>query len=387
MMKSKITVLSAVLLLGASAASALEIKSGSDKVQVQLYGEIDRAVMYADDGNQDKVFHVDNTHSETRVGLNGEIAATESLTIGGSFEQLWQANPSHAVSMEEESVSGEFAGELAELYFAFSQAGKFSLGLGGMASDGGSEVDLSGTDVAGSVGVAYGGGGLAFYDAASGGYGHDGEETAVIAAFRRQCCELFNRVAADGLGKKNRLRYDTPSFAGFSFGIAAGEQETFDASLSYSGEFGGTQLEAMAAWADHGNLDDEFGNYKQINASASIFFPFGLNLTAGHGSRDMDEMPAGGDDPVFTYGKVGWKCDQLFSVGSTAISVDYGIYENASVLDAEQEGTATGVQLVQELEAYSTQLYAAWRKFALEDNSTADYEDISVVMAGARFSF
>lgn len=380
-----LSVLAASLLLTASAASALELKSGSDKVQLQLAGEVNRAVMYADDGNQDKVFHVDNTHSESRVSLNGEAAATEHLTVGGTLELLWQDNPSNAVSMETESISGEFVAELVEAYFNFSKIGKVSLGFGAMASDGSSEVDLSGTDIAGNAGVADAGGGLAFYDAASGSYGHDG--VTVGAAFQRQCCELFNRIAADGLGKRNRLRYDTPTFAGFSFGIAAGEQEIFDASLSYSGEFGGTQFEAMAAWADHGDLDEDFGNYTQINASASVLFPMGLNLTAGYGSRDMDIMSAGGDDPVFTYGKAGWICDQLFSVGSTAISVDYGVFENASILDAEQEGTAMGVQLVQELSAYSTQLYAAWRSFSLEDNTGADYEDISVVMAGAKFSF
>jgi hypothetical protein len=384
MMKSKITVLTAALLLGASAASALEIKSGSDKVQVQFYGEIDRAIMYADDGKQDNVFHVDNTHSETRVGLNGEVAA-EKLTVGGSVELLWQANPSNMVSMEEESISGEFAEELVEAYFDFSKAGKISLGFGAMASDGASEVDLSGTDIAGNVGVADAGGGFFFYDNASNSYGTD--DATVGTAFQRHCCELFNRIAADGLGKKNRVRYDTPTFGGFSIGIAAGEQEIFDASLSYSGEFGETQFEAMAAWADHGNLDDELGNYTQLNASASVLFPFGLNLTAGYGTRDIDDMPAGGDDPVFTYGKVGWICDQLFSVGSTAVSADYGVYENASVLDAGQEGKAVGVQLVQEISDWNTQLYAAWRNFSLEDSTGADYEDISLLMAGARFSF
>jgi hypothetical protein len=387
-MKNTITVLTAAMLLGASVASALEIKSGSDKVQTKIYGEIDRAVMYADDGHQDKIFHVDNSHSETRVGLNGEVAAADYLTVGGSVELLWQANPASMVSMEAESIAGEFAEELVEMYFDFSKAGKCSLGCGGMASAGSSEIDLSGTDIAGNAGVADAGGGLAFYDAASGSYGHDGEGGATVGeAFRRQCCELFNRIAADGLGKKNRVRYDTPSLAGFSFGVAAGEEETFDAALSYAGEFGGTRLEAIAAWADHGNLDDEFGNYTQINASASVLFPFGLNFTAGFGSRDMDAMPAGGEDPVFTYGKIGWKCDQMFSVGYTAVSVDYGVYENASVLDREQKGTAAGVQFVQELAEYSTELYAACRSFALEDNTGADYEDISVIMAGARFSF
>jgi len=380
--KQVITVLAAALLLGASAASALEIKSGSDKVQAKIYGEVNRAVMYADDGLEDKFFHVDNTNSETKVGLNGEVAAADSLTIGGNLELKWQSNPSHEVSMSEESIAGEFTDELVEVYFDFKNAGKFSIGQGGMASDGASEVDLSGTDIVGNSGVADVGGGLAFYDAASGGYGDEGG-TIVGEAFKRQCCDLFNRITTDGLGKRQRVRYETPDFAGFSIAAAAGEEDSADVALHYSGEFGGNQLEAMAAWSNPG----AGGEYAQINTSASVQFAFGLNLTAGFGTHDMDELPANGDDPVFTYGKIGWKCDQIFSVGSTAVSVDYGIYKNGTALDIEQEATAMGVQLVQELADYSTALFAGYRLFSLEDNTGADYEDISVVMAGAQFSF
>ncbi len=250
-----------------------------------------------------------------------------------------------------------------------------------MASDGASEVDLSGTDIVGNSGVADVGGGLAFYDTVSGGYGDEG--TIVSEVFKRQCCDLFNRITTDGLGKRNRVRYETPEFAGFSIAAAAGAEESTDVALMYSGEFNGNQLEAMAAWSNPG----EEGEYAQINASASLQFAFGLNLTAGFGTHDMDELPTQGDDPVFTYGKVGWKCDQLLSVGSTAISADYGIYKNGTALDIDQEATAVGVQFVQELANYSTELYAGYRLFSLEDNTEADYEDISVVMAGARVSF
>ncbi|WP_417910697.1 hypothetical protein [Candidatus Electronema sp. PJ] len=382
--QTTLTVLSAALLLSASAASALEIKSGNDKVQVQLYGEIDRAVMYADDGYQDKFFHVDNTNSETRIGLNGELSGdNDNLTIGSSLELKWQANPSHAVSMEEESIAGEFSEELVEVYFDFKNAGKFSIGQGSMASDGASEIDLSGTDIVGNSGVADIGGGLTFYDTAGGGYGGESGGTLVGEAFKRQCCDLFNRITSDGLGKRQRVRYDTPTFAGFSLGAATGAEDTADLALNYSGEFSGHQLQAIAAWSNPG----KGGDYAQINASASLLLSSGFNFTVGFGFHDMDNLPNDSDDPVFTYGKIGYKCDQLSSLGSTAISVDYGIYKNGTALNIEQEATALGVQFVQELSAYSTELFAGYRTFALEDNTNADYEDISIIMAGARLSF
>jgi hypothetical protein len=94
----------AALLLAASSASALEVKTGSDKVDVKLYGQIDRAVMYADDGDDSKFFHVDNNNSSTRIGVKGEVKATDALTVGSNLELEWKANSSDKVSMDEETT-------------------------------------------------------------------------------------------------------------------------------------------------------------------------------------------------------------------------------------------------------------------------------------------
>jgi predicted porin len=370
----------AMLLSGAVAASALEIDSGNDKVGVTLYGQLSRAVMAADDGNENKLFHVDNTHSESRIGLKGKVAASETLTVGGNFEVQWQSNPSDKVSIQEESISGEFKERLMEIYFDFDTIGKFSIGRGDMSSDDSSEVDLSGTRLGGDSGVADAGGGIAFYNAAptattTDAEGEEVEEQSITAA------DVFNQM--DGLSRRNRVRYDTPAFGGFSLGVAAGEKERADATLVYSGKFGnGTKLKAAVAYSDPGEDKD----YTQINGSASVLFGFGLNLTVAGGSRDLDNMPAGGDDPGFMYGKIGYKL-KLFPVGSSAFSCDYGVYENIEHQDAEEEGTAYGVQFVQKFSDWGTELYAAYRNLELEDNTGADYEPITVVLGGARIKF
>jgi hypothetical protein len=86
------------------------------------------------------------------------------------------------------------------------------------------------------------------------------------------------------------------------------------------------------------------------------------------------------------YGKVGYKA-KIFSIGTTACSVDYGVYENIENQNTGEEGTAFGVQVVQKISDYSTELFAAWRGFELEDSSDADYEPISIALAGVRLKF
>ncbi|MCW5202378.1 porin [Desulfobulbus sp. US4] len=368
----------AMLLGGAISASALDVKSGNDNVQLNLYGQINRAVMSVDDGNEDKIFHVDNTNSESKVGLNGKVSASEALTIGGNVEIQWQANPSEQVSMGEESISSEVKERKMEVYFDFEKFGKFSIGRGDMASNSSSEVDISGTSNAGNSGVADAGGGFEFYNAApiAMNAGEDAEVKPGITVGN-----VFNQM--DGLSRRNRVRYDTPTFAGFSLGVSAGEKERSDAALVYSGKFAdGTKLKAAVAYVDPGEGKD----YTQIDGSASVLFGFGLNFTVAGGSRDLDDMPANGEDPTFMYGKIGYKT-KIFSAGSTALSFDYGVYENIKNQDAEEEGTTYGVQFVQSLSDYNTDLVVGYRNFELEDNTSADYEPISLVIAGARIKF
>ncbi len=363
----------AMLLGGAVSASALEVKSGYDNVGLNLYGHINRAVMSVDDGNDSKIFHVDNTHSESRVGLKGKVSASESLTIGGNLEVQWQANPSEQVSMDEESISAELKERKIEVYFDFKKIGKFSIGKGQMASDDSSEVDLSGTALAGNSGVADAGGGFSFYDNTPAVLA-EGEEAKSVTV-----SNVFNQM--DGLSKKNRVRYDTPSLGGLSLGVSAGEKEMADAALTYSRELAdGTQFKAAVAYSDPGKY------YTQINGSASVLLGFGLNFTVAGGTRDLDKMPANGDDPTFMYGKIGYKA-KIFSTGSTACSFDYGVFTNIKNQDTEEEGTAYGVQVVQKLSDYNTELFAAYRNFELEDNTGADYEPITLAMGGVRLKF
>ncbi len=365
----------AILLGGAVSASALEVKSGNDKVDLNLYGHINRAVMSVDDGNESKIFHVDNSHSESRVGLKGKVAASESLTIGGNAEVQWQANPSEQVSMDEESISAELKERKMEVYFDVDKIGKLSVGRGDMASDETSEVDLSGTALAGNSGVADAGGGFAFYDNTPAVLA-EGEEAQSVTVSK-----VFNQM--DGLSKKNRVRYDTPSLGGLSLGVSAGEKEMVDAALTYSRELAdGTQFKAAVAYSDPG----EGKEYSQINGSASVLFGFGLNFTVAGGTRDLDDMPANGDDPTFMYGKIGYKA-KIFSTGSTACSFDYGVFSNIKNQATEEEGTAYGVQVVQKLSDYNTELFAAYRNFELEDNTAADYEPITLAMGGVRLKF
>jgi hypothetical protein len=85
----------------------------------------------------------------------------------------------------------------------------------------------------------------------------------------------------------------------------------------------------------------------------------------------------------YIYGKLGYQAD-FFEVGKTAMSID--AYYGKDIDGADTDSTSFGVQLVQNLDYYQTELYAGARSY--DFNDPADEVDKSYAfLAGARMKF
>src|SRR5262245_39920712 len=117
----------AALFVGATAVQA-------QNLQVQLYGQVSRALMFADDGHQSKWFNVDAQPSSTRFGIQGSAQATPGLRVGARIESEMKSNPSDTVSFADPStgaVGGTvlFAERWLDTFFEGSW-GRINLGQG-----------------------------------------------------------------------------------------------------------------------------------------------------------------------------------------------------------------------------------------------------------------
>ena len=83
----------AALLAGGTAVQA-------QNLQVQLYGQVNRALMFADDGHRSKTFFADGESSGTRFGFQGTSQITPGLRAGARIEVEYQSNSSDSVSFE-----------------------------------------------------------------------------------------------------------------------------------------------------------------------------------------------------------------------------------------------------------------------------------------------
>lgn len=368
--RSAIVVGLAVAVLTGAAAPGMtaEVSSGNDSVSLTLSGQVNRGLLYADDGTNSNVTHVDNDNSSTRFRMIGEGTFNEDITVGAQIEVQMESNSTANINIDGSTTGGNDGGSFTErkleVFIDSKSFGRLWIGQGDTASNGTSEVDLSGTGVIAYSGIADMAGGIDF-----GGYDFVNGTPFVADANIGTVYSNF-----DGLSRDDRVRYDTPTFAGFQLSVSNADRKKSDVALRFSGDIGaGFKLAAAAAYSVNGSADP------QINGSASILHSSGFNLTGAYGQQDID-----GDtrDPAFWYTKVGYilKGDGR----STAFSIDYASAEDVDTLG--DEFTSIGVAVVQKFDKIGTEFYLGARTHEL-DRVGENFDDIVAVLGGVRIKF
>jgi predicted porin len=354
--------------------------TNGDKVKLQIYGHVNRAYLFADDGDSSDSYFVDNDNSSSRMGFLGEAKVNDDVTLGGKFEFEYQSNPSNVVSQDNKNPgdSGDGTGfdeRWVDAQITSKRFGKLYLGKGSTASDGTSEVDLSGTDVVAYSSISDMAGGIRFYD----------DDTNTLT--NTDVGDVFDNL--DGLSRRNRLRYDSPTFWGFSLQGSV-LSDGGDVALKYAAKFGENWKFAAAAsyanpQAQRNDIDD------QVNGSASILHSSGLNLTLAGAVADLrhdEENPDGSsrsDDPKYMYAKLGYRSN-FFKFGETRFSVDFARSDDRD--QDRDEATSIGAALVQDLSQWGMEYYLGYRWYDLDrGEGSADFDSINAVMSGVRVKF
>ena len=343
------------------------VRSGNDKVNVQLYGHLNKALLYANDGNEDNLYVVDNSNSSTRLGINGVARPTDSLEAGTRIEVQFATNPSSLVSQIDENNVGtnSFTKRWFDVYLLSKRFGEVRLGHGSTASDGVSEVDLSGTAVIGYSSVEEMAGGQLFYDNAS------------AALSSTQVKGVFNNM--DGLGRDDRIFYRTPDIQGFQAATSWISGGASDLSLGYAGKLGPFAVGARGAYASFGSLSPTIDT--QISGSGSVYHASGLNFTVAAGTQELKNATR--TDATFWYGKIGYR-KNFFGIGETALAADWG--QNSNAAANNDQADSFGLLGVQDINKWGSEYYLGFRNYNL-DRPGKDLNSIQSVMSGVRVKF
>lgn len=374
-MTVKSTVPSIVVVLAATTAipAAAELKyENNSGGYVELYGQLNPAIVSVDDGEETETRLLDNDLSNSRVGLRlmqpyGNNEFTFRFETGLGLPGTGTAN------QDGTNTNGWTREDIRHVDFALKGSyGRFSAGQGSMASDGAAEVDLS------YVGTAL----YSFTNDENGAFFYRAPDGILSGITVGDSSSNF-----DG-SRRGRIRYDTPDFNGFSASIAYGqnilsftdEDDYYDLAISYRNSFaGGVEFAASAAYAIR-DFDDGSGEQRDTIGSASVLLPSGFSFTAAIGTRD--NTADGASDPNYWYGKIAYEADWV-SWGQTGVGIDY--YDGSDFENDGSDTKAWGIAVVQRIDSINTDAYLKYRNHDFDDGTDFDKNEAWVL--GARWRF
>jgi hypothetical protein len=407
-----------------SVVPASAVSSGGNNVVLSISGQVDRALLFGDDGLQAKLHQVDNNNSSTRFRIVGEAKPIDNTVAGMNLETEIRANSSASQTLTQNlpqpASAVTFTIRQAEAYMANPEYGGIRLGFGSTASYLTSENDLSGTAVASYVQVPDFDGGFAFRQRGAamvpGGAG-GGFVLSAANSYGPAVGSVFNYF--DGLGRDDRIRYDSPVWDGFQISTSVLDSG-FDFAGRFARKYDDFQIIASAAFGSETNRSHgQPGAYgyagvpagaggislggtnsapgsptvadvsptgsNQFDGSVSILLKSGLNFTVAGGVRDPNYRDPTGKSlsPNLIFAKLGYQ-QRFFPIGLTAFSIDFA--QNEELIFAGDVARAYGLAAVQTIDDFGLDLYSAL-KYETLDRAFASYRPIVAVMTGARVRF
>jgi hypothetical protein len=403
---------------------ATTARKGNRKVSLIISGQVNTAVMVWDDGVRDDVYVVDNGVSRSAFQLDGSARISPDLTAGFNmvFAMATGAR-SHQVSQldDDGGATGDstLGIELANWYLDSKRLGKLSVGRVNGASAGSTQVDLGGVGVIANVNILLWNGSMFVTQ------GNATPDTITWGNLMGQ-----NIVGISGLNRSNAVRYDTPTYGGFTFGASWGEDDMWDAALRYAGEHAGFRVAAAISYSRNACgvhdcndtapytsvLKDAEENKWQGSASiqhvATGLFLSGAFVQLAHdgtSAGDLNQFTGGGltlgdqrPDTKLWY-LVGGISRNWFGMGKTALYGEYarltdgasGLIVGAGLDEvSDSDITMWGLGVVQNIDAAAMELFLSYRQYQADitttgggNYATGNLNDMNILMAGARIKF
>ncbi len=347
----------------------LNVTRSKKTMKLVISGHINRIVQYRDNGTKSGVIHATSNLSRSRIRWIGTGELNDDITIGtyiefgndsaiSSSQDLGVNSDQNSLALDERHI---------DLSITSKTLGKIYIGQGSSGSESTSERDLSGTELLSLNGDARA---LAaseqFQTDAVGGRGSGVTVNDVFSNF-------------DGLGRRDRIRYDTPKFAGFQITTSHGNGDAWDLALRYGGSLGGVKVTGAIAYADTESIDGA----SAVNGSLSVLLPIGLSFTVAAADRD-DQDGGAADKSTWIYGKIGYRFDTL-EIGQTRLFVEWSQVDELRALN--EDATEFGIGLIQLINPIGLEFQLGYNNFDVDLSSGVSTDDIDVVTIGLRAKF
>ena len=370
---------------------ATTARKGNRKVSLTISGWVAEQVTYWDDGVENNVYV---TGLGTTLGSNVKFTGQATIVPGWTAGYVLHIEADGSDSLTTNQVTpngpGLFAGTsnyvqaMQSYWFIKSDHyGKVSVGLQSMVADNAALlVDGSGSLVPANW-VAFDVGSFAIRQKGTGA-------PAALPWLVAGAC-----LPGDCYGVPvNSVRYDSPTFAGFSASASWGDDDAWDVGIRYAGELHGFKIAATAVYAEStGSVSSTFGESEYFQAGLYMQH-IGTGLFGLINYGDIDHTIGSGGtfigDGETWYFKAGIR-QKWNHLGATVL---YGEYLTSEADAGNRELDWWGLGVVQEVDAAAMSLWLKYRNFQYDDNvataaggCVAGCEDMNELTFGALINF
>ncbi len=439
---------------------ATTVRKGNRRVSLTLSGQVSRQLMYWDDGDTTDLYSVDNGLNTSRFRFTGTARLNPDLQAGFMMEMdIRIGSRSNQVNQIDDdgfsgaggilggAALGDGIGGAGDSVIGLRTAywdrdsthwGRLTVGRLNMATGGISTIDLSnaGAVISSEPGEFQG----AFLmrnglGALGSSWSNQCGGPSAAGPYSSECFE-------HGPLRRDAVRYDTPTFWGFTIGGSFGEDDIWDAALRYSGEHHGFRVAAGVGYrwfydrepdvlviGPPGHALADTGRRQWLASASAMHLPTGLFVSGAytsyefHGANanerfggvtgvgaDRPDIPLWWVDAGIQKNWTGW--------GATTFYGEYGHFDDGTVgllasvaypglgpagsggfaagsLVLDSDVTWWGAGAVQKIDAAAMDVYIAYRQYQADARISGDQanqipgglNDIWFIQAGARIQF
>lgn len=391
---------------------ATTARKGNRKVSLTVSGWVSQQVIFWDDGVESNVYVSDiGATIASNAKFTGQATIAPGWSAGyvlhletNSSDPLLGINAGVADGPRLGGLAGIPAGGVSVLnsywFIKSDQLGKINVGLQSQASDNAAILpDGSGTLLPANY-VAFDYGGFRARNAAT-------DAQTILPWLAIFGCNDCNGHPS------NNIRYDSPTYGGFSVSTSYGESDFWDVAARYAGEFHDFKLAVGGAFSKtsrdsnsvivtladttepaHGVdflpsatginlLQAQNSEHFQIGAYLE-HIPTGLFLYGAYTHLDVDDSSNTKNITHYIKGGVRQRWTPL---GHTVL---YGEYENGKVEAGSadvSEGNLWGLGIVQEIDAASMSMWLSYRHVGGDVAGGPNLDDFQYVKFGALINF
>ncbi len=406
---------------------ATTVRKGNRKVSLTLSGWVHKSVVFWDDGVESNTYAgVDNINSSTRFRMAGDAKIGGDWSAGYLLE-IEAFGDINSSQMDQLNPRGALNTTLNTRHSAFwidnKQLGRVWVGLTDAAGAGIDGINLANTNVAASSKF-----GLTMNGFRLRGTNGNGLVSAVNWGNVNGGNSGFVNLGDET--RNNVIKYVSPTVMGFIFAAAWGEDDFWDVSLKYAGEFNGVRIALGATYAEttdaspglaggasnhfngcvdlanfgiaNGNADRDCSSF--VLAGSVMHVPTGLFVSGSYGQRKDDlrkiasvASPLVDDTDTFWQVRGGIERN-WFGLGKTTLFGEVMNFEGAPISNggfvAADAGLSTafagqtltgsdisvwGLGVVQSVDAAAMDLYLTFRNHELDLKSSANGVDANKI--------